>query len=218
MTTLRTQILACPHCQNKMYTIGVMSYIIRNSEVFSDGKVISDPPRPSEKNILICNSCYQAFWKDDALLNDDNKEDINELPEANSPSDLFPGFEADHKLKRASYYAELLDSGFASTKVREVYLRKKLWWFLNDGFRYNHKSTIEDSKIIFEDNLKKLIEIFEPINKEEQLLQIEMYRELGDYGNAFNLLENLKGMNNNAAFLQIQQAVKEKVSTVFKII
>ena len=108
MTTLRIQNIVCPHCNNKMYTIGVMSYTLRNSEVFSDGKVISNPPRPNEQNILICSKCYKAFWKDDALFDDEKSgELLDELPEANSINDLFSGFEPDHKLKLANYFNEL---------------------------------------------------------------------------------------------------------------
>lgn len=217
MTTLRTQILACPHCQERMYTIGVMSYTIMNSEVYSDGKVVSNPPIPAEKNILICNTCNKAFWKDDALLDDDNSENINELSEANTPSDLFPYFEPDYELKHINYYSDLLESGFANTKIREVYLRNKLWWLLNDTIRYKNKSKIKDSKNIFDNNLKRLIEIFEPKNEEEELLLIEMYRELGEFDKASYLLKSLKGINNNGAFIQIQKAVNKKKSSLFKL-
>jgi len=218
MTTLRTQLLTCPHCQNKMYSIGVMSYTIRNSEVFSDGKISSNPPRPLEHNILICNACYKAFWKEDALINDDNTEDINELHEANNPSDLFPGFNAEEKLKRIHYYSELLEAKFANTKEREVYLRIELWRLLNDEARYTQKEITKSVKRLFDENLKGLIDIFNPKNDDEQLLVAEMYRELGEFDEALLILKHLKGGGNNQACLQIEEAVILKNSIVFKII
>ena len=78
MTTLRNQNLVCPHCQNRMYVIEVMSFIVRNSECFSDGKIINSPSRNINPNILICNICYKTFWKNDALSDEVNYDDFSE--------------------------------------------------------------------------------------------------------------------------------------------
>ena len=218
MTTLRIQNIVCPHCQNKMYTIGVMSYTLRNSEVFSDGKVISNPPKPSEQNILICSKCYKAFWKDDALFDDEKSEELlDELPEANSITDLFPGFEPDHKLKLANYFNELLDKGFANTVEREVFLRLELWRTLNDIVRYQKDSMSGQTKDLFNGNLTSLLTIFIPKSEEEELLFVEMHRELGEFDEASDLLKKINGTDNNSAFLQIENAVITKKATVFKL-
>ena len=218
MTTLRIQNIVCPHCNNKMYTIGVMSYILRNSEVFSDGKVISNPPKPNEQNVLICSKCYEAFWKDDALFDDEKSEELlDELPKANSITDLFPGFESDHKLKLANYFNELLNKGFANTVEREVFLRLDLWRTLNDIIRLQKDSMSPQTKDMFNNNLNSLISIFIPKNKEELLLLVEMYRELGKFEKASDLLKKINWTDNNSAFLQIENAVKNKNSTVIKL-
>ncbi len=218
MTTLRTQVLACPHCQNKMYTIGVMSYTIRNSEVFSDGKVISNPPRPIEQNILICSECYEPFWKDDAQIDNENPEYLlDNLPEANSITDLFPGFDSDHKLKLITYYNELLEKGFATTEERELFLRIELWRTLNDNVRYNNKQIPNNLKDVFESNLTRLTEIYNPKSKEELLLLAEMHRELGGFQKASELLNKINWAEDNVAFLQIEKAVKSKNITVLKL-
>jgi len=219
MTTLRIQNIGCPRCKNKMYTIGVMSYTLRNSEVFSDGKVISNPPRPSEQNILICSKCYKAFWKNDALFDNEKPEELaDELPEANSITDLFPGFKPDHKIKLANYYNELLDTGFANTEEREVFLRLELWRTLNDIVRYQKESMPEEIKGLFNSNLIQLIEVYTPNSEEEQLLLVEMYRELGEFEKASALLKNINCTNNTVTFQQIEHAINTKKSTVFKII
>jgi len=201
-----------------MYTIGVMSYTLRNSEVFSDGKVISNPPKPSEQNILICSKCYKAFWKDDALFDDEKSEELlDELPEANSITDLFPGFEPDHKLKLANYFNELLDKGFANTVEREVFLRLELWRTLNDIVRYQKDSMSGQTKDLFNGNLTSLLTIFIPKSEEEELLFVEMHRELGEFDEASDLLKKINGTDNNSAFLQIENAVITKKATVFKL-
>jgi len=218
MTTLRIQNIACPHCNNKMYIIGVMSYTLRNSEVFSDGKVISNPPRPSEQNILICSECYKAFWKNDAQIDNEKSEELlDELPEANSIIDLFPGFEPDHKLKLANYINELLDKGFANTVEREVFLRLELWRTLNDIIRYQKDSMSPQSKNLFNNNLTSLITIYSPKSEEEQLLLVEMHREFGQFDKASELLKKTIWSEDNFAFLQIKNAVKNKNSTLIKL-
>ncbi|MFK5981855.1 MAG: hypothetical protein QM499_02990 [Flavobacteriaceae bacterium] len=218
MTTLKIQNIVCPHCQNKMYTIGVMSFIIRNSEVFSDGKIISDPPRPKEQNILICSNCYEAFWKEDAISEDENSEtQLGNLPEANGVNDLFPRFESDYKIKITNYYNELLLNGFAKTEKKEVYLRLELWRSLNDFVRYNNESIPSQFKVLFNSNLKRLLEVYKPLREEEKLLQIEMYRELGEFNKAFQFIELISRSEDNQAFLLIKNAVEKNNATVFKL-
>ena len=218
MTTLKIQNIVCLHCQNKMYTIGVMSFINRNSEVFSDGKIISDSPRPKEQNILICSNCYEAFWKEDAIFEDENTENqLDNLPEANSINDLFPRFEPDYKLKITNYYNELLLNGFAKTKKKEVFLRLELWRSLNDFVRYKNEPMPSQFKTLFNSNLKRLLEVYKPLREEEKLLQIEMYRELGEFKKAFQLIELINWSEDNLAVQLIENAVKINQSSVFKL-
>ena len=218
MTTLKIQNIVCPHCQNKMYTIGVMSFMIRSSEVFSDGKVISNPPRPKEQNILICSNCYEAFWKDDAIIEDENSEALlDNLPEANSIYDLFPRFESDYKLKIINYYNELLLKDFAKTKKRQIFLRVELWRFLNDFVRYENESIPSQFKALFNSNLKQLIAVYKPKSEEEELLKVEMYRELGEFKKAFQFIELINWSKDNQAFLLIKNAIEKNNATVLKL-
>ena len=218
MTTLRNQNLVCPHCQNRMYVIEVMSFIVKNSESFSDGKIINFPSRIKNPNILICNICYKTFWKNDALSDKVNYDDFSEeLLGANTIIDLFPRFEKDSKVKIVKYYSNLLNEGFANTAEREIYIRIEIWRTLNDMIRFDENLKMEVNDSLFNKNLKKLIEIFEPINEEQQLLVVEMFRELGAFKKASFLLESMKDIKQSSAFIQIENAIKCKQSKVFKI-
>ena len=218
MTTLRIQNIVCPHCNNKMYTIGVMSYTLRNSKVFSDGKIISDHPRPIEQNILICSECYDSFWKEDALFDDEKLEELlDDLPEANNVTDLFPRFDSNSKLKIIDYYSKLLNKGFANSEEREIFLRLSLLRALNDTVRYKNEKISEDLIDIFKSNLLRTIEIYKPWIEEEHLLLIEMYRELGRFEKAKELLKKINWSDDNFSFLQIENAIINKKSTVIKL-
>lgn len=101
MTTFTTKILTCPHCNNRMYGLETTSYYVNKSEVFSDGKIKSDPPIPEDLKILICSTCNKPFWKDEALLAEHDTDNLTtDLQGANSISDLFPGFKEDHLQKQ----------------------------------------------------------------------------------------------------------------------
>lgn len=218
MTTLRNQNLVCPHCQNKMYVIEVMSFTVKTSESFSDGRIINLPSRIISPNILLCNICYNAFWKNDALCNETNYDDFSEeLLGANTINDLFPKFHKDSKFKEVKYYLKLLKEGFANSDEREIYIRLEIWRALNDKIRYDENLEIEINDSLFNANLKKLIKIFKMISDEQKLLVVEMYRELGEFKKANILLESIIGINQTSVFKKIKDAIRCKQSKVFKI-
>jgi len=201
-----------------MYTIGVMSYTLRNSEVFSDGKIICNPPRPNEQYILICSECYESFWKEDALFDDEKSEQLlDDFPEANCVTDLFPGYDANSKTKIIDYYSKLLNKDFANSEEREIFLRLALWRALNDTIRYKNETIPEVLIDIFKNNLLKIIEIYKPRIEEEYLLLIEMYRELGRFEKSKELLNKVNWTDDNFSFLQIENAVNNKKSIVIKL-
>lgn len=217
MTTLKIQNIACPHCRNKMYTIGVMSFITRNSEVFSDGKTERNPPTPNTNAILICSDCYKAFWKEDVIIENENYDDNEELPEAGTITDLFPRFEAHFKLKNAKYYLKLLENGFAKTTERKQYLRLKMWRTLNDIIRYNYASFSEEENAIFNENIIRLLEIFTPKNEEEKLLKVEMLREIGEFEKALLFRDTFKVQDNKIVYRQIMNRLYKNEAKVFEI-
>ncbi len=217
MTTLRIQKITCPHCQKKMHTIGVMSYTIRNSEIFSDGKITNNHLSPAIQNILICYYCYKAFWKNNVVVDDKTDNLSDNLPNASSPRYLFPGLKPENCIKLANYYFELLNKGFANTKKRTIFLRLELWRTLNDIVRYKQKPMPEDLLVLFKNNLLELLKIFNPKNEEEQLLLVEMYRELEYFEKAKQLLKENNWTENNLSFQQIKNAVNNNKSIVFKL-
>ena len=75
----------------------------------------------------------------------------------------------------------------------------------------------EEIKDLFNSNLIRLIEIYTPKSEEEQLLLVEIHRELGQFDKASELLKKTIWANDNFAFLQIKNAIQNKRKTVFKL-
>lgn len=234
MTTFGTQILVCPHCRNKMFSYVLTSYYVHSSILFSDGQADCNPPNLPDSRFLICTECKLEFWRDDALLEDENTDFSNsDLPEAKDIYDLDFTFNSDFPSKRTAYYSSLLKKGFANNVDKEIYLRIELWQLLNNKIRYNpngfidnllkgnlkmafsgQKEMPEAVKSLFNSNLEKLIRVYIPENDEERLLLAEMYRELGDFNKALKLLEEIKHLKNEDRFKQIAKATKRKISKV----
>lgn len=239
MTTFSTRIIQCPLCKNMMSTYQLNSYTVFKSTVYSDGKIVSNPPIMHDKRILICSECKKPFWTDDAIIeNEDSDLNIDELPNANDVHDLPFAFETDFSTKLAEYYSELLSQGFANTVDREVYLRTDLWQLLNNNIRNKPVNKVKDIIIgivrevipqnntieetdktteLFENNLKKLIKLYEPNNNDDLLLLAEMHRELGNFSKASSVLEKIKDIDNNFAYKEIFEAIKLKKKEVFKL-
>lgn len=240
MTTFSTRVLQCPNCENKMYTYQLNSYTVFKSTVYSDGKIISNPPVMHDKRILICSECKKPFWTEDALLEGEDYDFNNdELPNANDIHDLPFAFDTDFSIRLAKYYSDLLNQGFANSVDREVYLRIELWQLLNNNIRNKStnkirnliKGIVKESKTknnttkktdntikLFYINLKKLIKLYEPNNDNELLLLVEMHRELGNFSEASLVLKKIEDIDNNVAYKEISRAIKIKNPEVFKII
>lgn len=240
MTTFRTLYLTCPNCSCQIYNYELGSYLVLNSTVFSDGKTEYSPLILFDEEILICSNCKKEFWKEDALIND-NINNFNEdnLPKAMDIYDLHFALDSIFPFKFANYYKQLLNNGFANTKKREILLRIKLWHLLNDKIRnssdicdlffkgefikfisqlkskYSKASLPKNIKILFKENLHKLIEIYKPTNDDEQLMLAEMHREIENFSEATSILNEIEDQKNNKTLRQIANAIKKKKTKVF---
>lgn len=220
MTLLDTAILTCPECAKYVQTIEVLSFHIFESVVFSDGKADTTPIMPNTSRILICPECRKEFWLEDAkqVLNEDlNLEKIKHIVH---PSDLFSVKNSDDLLGLANYYQQLLDNNFAKNRQNESYLRVKLWHELNDIVRYNipvKLKILEEREKMNEVNLVNLVKIFNPVYVEEKLMQAEMYRELGEFDFAIELLNEINDDFVDDKKLQLLSACKKKNKQVFKL-
>lgn len=235
MTTFRTRILKCPHCENHMSTYELTSYMVHSSVAYSDGKVDCNPPRMFDKRILICSECKKEFWRDDAFIEYENHNiTYDKLPEAMDFHDLPFAFDQDYSIKLATYFSNLLEKGFANTIEREVFLRIEMWQLLNNSNRSNtdkiskklfnkvrsgvtSEGELENNKDLFESNLGRLISIYEPENDDMLLMLAEMHRELGNFSKALSLLDEIENVDNNIAYKKIKSVTKRHKLKVIKL-
>ncbi|OYT17467.1 MAG: hypothetical protein B7C24_02255 [Bacteroidetes bacterium 4572_77] len=151
-------------------------------------------------------------------------------------TDLFPSFETDHENKTIDYLLNLLQTNFANTVDREVYLRIELWHLFNNSrrsistgisrrikrlftrlFRINHTTNFQHYSIHFKPNLEQLISIFHPNNDSEKLYKAEMHRQLAQFSEAELLLRDIVSIENKGLLKAIKKANKHKEHEVFRL-
>jgi len=205
MTTFHQITLVCPHCKNRLSDFELMSYTVYNTTRYPDGKVDMNPWQNNDKSIALCPVCNKVFWRADAMVGTEELPDET-LPPAGDLFDLPFAMQNDSKKQLINFYNNLLQTGFANTIDKKIYLRLRIWWKINDFKRYQQPlfiellkaKTIKRAKIIwrnrkesnkqfanfkplFEENLKKLISIYQPENKDDYEYMAEMYRQMENH-------------------------------------
>ncbi|PIQ35002.1 MAG: hypothetical protein COW63_02605 [Bacteroidetes bacterium CG18_big_fil_WC_8_21_14_2_50_41_14] len=206
------------------------SYFIYRSTVYSDGKIEHDGSFFEDKTIVVCPHCEGVFWRDEAKEKEiEYQDDQPELPFSKSVWDLEMARSEDFRKGMVLYYKQLLETGFANTTQREIYLRITLWRAINDIIRYQRpflksidsyvlrkplrflKSRISTCRTYgyFKpnqlENLHRLTNIFSPVTDDDQLMLTEMYREMGNRSKALELLNSIEN-GSGATFRKIKKA------------
>lgn len=230
MTTFQAIQLTCPSCQQPMGHYELTSYFIYRSTVYSDGKIEHDGSFFEDKTIVVCPHCEGVFWRDEAKEKEiEYQDDQPELPFSKSVWDLEMARSEDFRKGMVLYYKQLLETGFANTTQREIYLRITLWRAINDIIRYQRpflksidsyvlrkplrflKSRISTCRTYgyFKpnqlENLHRLTNIFSPVTDDDQLMLTEMYREMGNRSKALELLNSIEN-GSGATFRKIKKA------------
>ena len=239
MTTFHRVLLTCPHCNRKMENYGLSSYTVFKSVVFSDGKTDCSPPIVRHETILLCYDCRKPFWKEDAI-DRDSMQHAAELPASLDIYDLPFATEENFSDKLIDYYFELLNTDFCTSAKKEIYLRIQIWHLLNNKIRYrsenatnnfikgifNKKSNDASEKAFneflekkqsFNDNLVNLIKVYTAETEAEFILLAEMFRELGEFDKAIELLKKIDVAENKYSYSAILKASKKQKTLVFKI-
>jgi len=202
MTTFHQVTLVCPHCKAKLSDYELMSYTVYSSTQYPDGKVDIKPWQNTDKSIALCPVCSKVFWRAEAIVETEEIPDET-LPSAGDLFDLPFARQDDSKEQLINFYNNLLQTGFANTIDKKIYVRLRIWWKINDYKRYQKPlltalfkaRTIKQARLIvknrkesnrlfngflplFKENLEKLIAIYNPEHKEERRLLEEIHRQL----------------------------------------
>ena len=211
MTTFHPIVLKCPQCGGLMNDYELMSYTIHHSTVYSDG---NSDQHPMSKVISICAICHLPFWRKEATLPEDPDWDTEGLAAPLNIYDLPWKFDENAQELTIEYYQDLLDNDFAYDDEKEIYLRTKLWWSINNIIRnlstwqsarnlgqlsgiikHRRKSLQLFSKYkpLLDQNLDRMIFLYIKSTEADLLFLANMYREKGDFKKAQDVLSKFTG-------------------------
>jgi len=235
MTTFHPIILECPKCSTLMSAYELMSYTVHRSENYSDGK--TEFGVPASKDISICTACRLPFWREDGRLpGDPDWEEHGDLGSVMDLHDLEWNFDDDRNEKTIAFYKDLLDNGFADTDEREVFLRVRIWWSVNDLLRHlsswrsarnlkmlraiikhtrEASSLFESYRELFDQNLERLIFLYIKGDDVDLLYLANMYRESGNFSKAREILDKVE--RKSSSWRKLKRKVGKKDRRVFKL-
>ncbi len=181
------QILQCPVDGNIHKVRTIRSYNTLGGQYWTDG-FATFPMAPSFPHITKCGKCGTYLWREEFTI-------IGEMPFSHEDEGNLPiaWQEAEYiRFLTLDEYFEAIEKGKADTDERELYIRIKIWWAINDQIR-NRIGEYTVNPILGNDvyvqNLLRVIKLLENDSSPESFLRrAEAYRELGRFGAATRML------------------------------
>ena len=235
-----TLIIACPECDFLMEKDTVTSGNTLGARYWSNGKVTA-PMLPDYPAITSCGGCHAFFWIqnakvkktipfgldgtiDELILNFDVKSFLkkrkkgDQLLEREKEKDSKPKEKKKEKdlgvkgltLKELN---RAINEGLGNTKERELYLRKHLWWAVNDKENENKDASIKKIK---QSNFIGMEALLSQANPEDCIMKAEIKRQSGDFQEALKYLTDLPEEYHWVSE-QIKQEINMKNIKVFEL-
>ncbi len=173
------KILACPDCGTPIRVWSLLSGNTCGAVLWSDGK-LQAPGLPNAPQITRCSRCSVFFWvsKAQEFTGKESRWTFWKKPEA-------------VRVLAAAEYLEALESGVASMREEEFYLRIHAWHGWNDSFRCMPDSS---SAVCVNSrhtaNLQALSALLSLDDPNHLLMKAEIARELGNMAEAVRLLSH----------------------------
>jgi hypothetical protein len=171
-------VIACPHCGQYAKKETLLSCNDYGAQLWSDGKKVL-PMFPVFPSLVICKKCKQFYWVKDAK----EVERVafgSWLEEKWRKVDFvqFPTF--------YQYFKAL------ETIPEEKFIRIRIWWIYNDYFRNGKEKRITpEMRRLNSENLVALVKILDETKKNELLMKVDVYRNLGLFDKSRELLNRI---------------------------
>lgn len=210
------KVIMCPACEQKFRNKSVIYWFDQDGIQWSDGYRSNDISHEIPL-ITRCDECYSYFWiapvhKPLSLRSKLVRLELN-------PLNISPGqqFRPVRKLTPEEF-AEVLAMKNYKGAEEEIYLRKHLWWTINDQHRKKLAEVFPpDLQAMFEENLETLIFKTTPDCHENCTEIAEMHRELGQFSEAEKYLNRIKNGKGGILAGKIRQKVAENDRKVFMV-
>ncbi len=198
----------CPHCGKKNeYYKGPFFIHYYGLTEWSDGKTFEELPSLKKSKLQKCDSCNQFYWF----------------------ARKMGGMSFDDYVEAAAYFEEkYLKLSLTNlihwlrNKQRLIYIRLNILRTYNDQIRihplsndYIQREPIPDEKKeIFIKNAKRLIKFLVSVNSDDYFLIAELYRNLGEFEKAKEVLNKLTNSDKKELLLREIELKNRDVVTI----
>jgi len=220
MTSFENYYLQCPCCKSWLTGKQAKSDSINQSQLYSDGMIISDLQPISQQKIILCPACAAFFWRHQQTIENDEAvlQGFHAYPW--SSWHLFGCNLLSNAGRKAliEHYWYVLEKIRPLEEKQEIAIRKSLLWAYNDLYRdalnfsikdvYNDKFSLqswlnlrlfhkknqlffEAEQAEFQKNLLRLIALTEKMPEPDTAELAELYREAGDFKKAAEIIETI---------------------------
>lgn len=167
-------IKKCSECSGLIIKDSLLSGNTFGAIFWTDGKMEA-PMLPDYPSLVKCPHCRSPVWLDRL----ESLDEINHFESMNASA------EDPLELDQEDYAAYFSSNNLLKPDV-EKNLRFRAWWRGNDDRRRGRLSNFTE---IETNNLKALAEILDESDDSERLMKAEIMRELGDFDQALELLD-----------------------------
>lgn len=183
------QVIACPYCSVLAKHMTLVSGNTIGARVWTDGKRVA-PMLPRLPSVVECRSCGECFWLADAKKVGTVKHYGLGGEQVDPAWAAAPGLQ--EPTEEAYYRA--LRKGLAANPKQERTLRILTWWRGNDTVRETPDS--EDARVAGgsearRENLEALARLLDEGDENDRVMKAEVFRELGEFESALQLLERV---------------------------
>jgi hypothetical protein len=206
MTFGASYLVCCPTCRTLYVRDTIGSYTSFTEELWSDGFRDGDPVCPeSVSPIVYCPRCAHWFWIEDA-------PELFGIPPELEPRSI-PIIEAFTELE-AEALLSALEQNWDTRQERK--LRLLLLWEQNHPRRDGEDSPVSRE---FLANIERLCDIVDPAD--EPLLSAELFRELGEFDRAVEVLsravDTLQEPHEQLIAARIEEKARSRSTAPFEI-
>ena len=200
-------ITECHKCQGLFTQWTLRSGNTFTARFWPDG-VMKAPMMPELPPLVVCPCCEGFIWRKDC-------KEIEEIYGYDEIQAKYPGIQSYKNPNIDTFMLALEEKGI--NKNREGYIRTKLMLFFNDENRDMEIPISEPSDFQIE-NYKRLLVIANKDDANDTMLRAEIYREMGEYGKALELLEKVKDKDFATNVIALKELCKNKDSRVMEIL
>lgn len=202
-------IYQCPLCDTLVSKSSLMSGNTFGAEFFSDGRYFARM-MPEFPRITKCIGCTTMFWLDKT----------NEIGSYNWGEEINKEWEEAFNVDFLTLndYFLALEFHLPRTIEEEIYIRKRIWWGMNDRIRFKEElPAYENENQLWSDNIHKLISLLNSSDDDEKIIITELHRNLGNFDTSIEMLKSIKHPKYDWLKNAITKACKSKNKKVFQL-